>query len=517
MLCSRRLFISVLGAGDGLPQDAARLGVAELGRAARRALNEGDFNEERWKVFAHRASELAGQMNLDETARLASAFSTARMVDFHLFSQLSARALQCLPQPPTTSKTEMAVPDGSTDAASSSSPVSSRDLRRLALAFGRAQAFDSELMEAMVPLIADRVESFRPRELVHIVDAYARMPVQMPELFALVADALPHYLYDLEPTELAGLCRSFAEAAVYNEELIDALGAEATKRARSFGALECLVFLDGLSRLHAGLPEELRDIRRKSDTATVSALAEQLAGSASVLSAPELVRAFAALVRLDHYDPKLVHGRICAALALKLGQLVQASGTVAFSRPSLGANGFGGLAELLHCISLLPAQSQKSAELALATARLLVETLGEMLRWHSADEAQRGSQLSDPRGKAAASVGRLPDPHSLALAAAAVAQLGQNGREDEELLELLSAAVTGGRRGSTSEPIGSGGLEDSPVGQGASLSPPSTLLWLSSEEELGDLERAFSLCHSPAALPARSALAAEMARRLSSE
>ena len=33
------------------------------------------------------------------------------------------------------------------------------------------------------------------------------MPVQSPELFALAADALPPYLYDLEPGELAGLAR----------------------------------------------------------------------------------------------------------------------------------------------------------------------------------------------------------------------------------------------------------------------------------------------------------------------
>ena len=65
----------------------------------------------------------------------------------------------------------------------------------MAIACGKAQAFDSDLLEAnhkqngghfpsrklgrtcgcqgMVPLIADRVQEFRPRELVHIADAYA--------------------------------------------------------------------------------------------------------------------------------------------------------------------------------------------------------------------------------------------------------------------------------------------------------------------------------------------------------
>jgi len=28
------------------------------------------------------------------------------------------------------------------------------------------------------------------------------------------------------------------------------------KRARSFGAMECLIFLDGLSRLHEGMDED---------------------------------------------------------------------------------------------------------------------------------------------------------------------------------------------------------------------------------------------------------------------
>ena len=42
-----------------------------------------------------------------------------------------------------------------------------------------------------------------------------------------MAEVLPRYLYDLRPPELASLCRAFAEVALYNEPLSDALGAEA--------------------------------------------------------------------------------------------------------------------------------------------------------------------------------------------------------------------------------------------------------------------------------------------------
>eukprot|EP00747_Dinoflagellata_sp_TGD_P098978 gnl/TRDRNA2_/TRDRNA2_167608_c1_seq8.p1 gnl/TRDRNA2_/TRDRNA2_167608_c1~~gnl/TRDRNA2_/TRDRNA2_167608_c1_seq8.p1 ORF type:complete len:116 (+),score=24.96 gnl/TRDRNA2_/TRDRNA2_167608_c1_seq8:51-350(+) len=93
-------------------------------------------------------------------------------------------------------------------------------------------------MEELVPLIAHRVEEFRPRELVQVADAYARLPVASPELFALLADALPAYLYDLSPAEVAGLCRAFAEAAVYNAELTDALCME----VRQFQTSRCLIF-----------------------------------------------------------------------------------------------------------------------------------------------------------------------------------------------------------------------------------------------------------------------------------
>eukprot|EP00933_Yihiella_yeosuensis_P060654 TRINITY_DN633_c3_g1_i1.p1 TRINITY_DN633_c3_g1~~TRINITY_DN633_c3_g1_i1.p1 ORF type:complete len:511 (+),score=122.59 TRINITY_DN633_c3_g1_i1:61-1593(+) len=504
MLSGRRLLASAIGStgyGSVPLQDIARLGAAELGRAARRSLSEGDFGEERWKTYSARASELADQLTLDESARLASSFSTARLLDFQLFSRLSARALECLPSP------ESSEPSSSSTSKDGSSPfgedapqkhASATDLRRLALAFGRAQAFDSELMEALVPLIAERVEGFRPRELVHIVDAFARIPVQTPELFALVAEALPSYLYDLEPSELASLCRSFAEAAVYNEELIDALSIEASRRVRSFGALECLVFLDSLSRLHAGLPEDMHAIRRKNDTSTINALAEQLAGSASVLSAPDLVRAFAALVRLDHYDPKLIHQRICPALALKLGQLAQAPGITAFARTPQSAAGFGGLAELLHCLSLLPAQSQKSAELAMATARYLVEILEETL----AEDPVRQQKVSS-------SLGRIPDPRSLALATAALAQLAQDGAEDEELLSLLASAVIG--KQTTGQSLNNEGAQST---NAAPASNSTTLLFLASEEELEDLQRAFSLCKSKGPAEAASAaVAAELSRR----
>eukprot|EP00435_Cladocopium_sp_Y103_P018359 s1225_g4.t1 len=213
-------------------QDIENLAAAELGKAAK----------ERWTLYASRASQLVGELNFQEASRIASAFSTARYVEFPLFAKLSARALECLPKPI----------DNNGDKKEQASEVSAGDLRQMALACGRAQCFDSDLMEAMVPLIEERLQDFRPKELVQIADAY----VQSPELFALVAEVLPRYLYDLRPPELATLCRSFAEVALYNEELSDALAAEVEKRARSFGAMECLIFLDGLSRLHEGMDED---------------------------------------------------------------------------------------------------------------------------------------------------------------------------------------------------------------------------------------------------------------------
>eukprot|EP00931_Biecheleriopsis_adriatica_P076783 TRINITY_DN50459_c0_g1_i1.p1 TRINITY_DN50459_c0_g1~~TRINITY_DN50459_c0_g1_i1.p1 ORF type:complete len:517 (+),score=117.32 TRINITY_DN50459_c0_g1_i1:32-1582(+) len=484
----------------GLPlQDIPRLGSADLGRAARRSLAEGDLAEDRWAAYAGRAEEIVGELRLDEAARLAAAFSTARQVDFPLFVKLSARVRECLQgaEQQTCSEASGA---WKSEEDHGTSRVSASDLRRLAIAFGRAQAFDGELMEAMVPLITDRVEHFRPRELVHIADSYARMPVQSPELFGLVAEALPPYLYDLEPPELASLCRSFAEAAIYNEELIDALGEEARKRVRSFGAFECLVFLDGLSRLYEGLPEDLLCRRKEKDSATLAVMTEQLGASASSLSAQDLVRAFAALVRLDHYSPRLVHGRLCPALALKLGHLTQVPSPPAFARPPQAASGFNGLAELLHCLSLLPAQSQKSVELALETSRCLVESLTQTLKLHQTDLERRGAGTSRASH---GSVGRLPDPRAVALAAAAAAQLGQQGREEEELVELLGAALTG------RQPTGLAGAENS-------SNPSATLLSLASEEELEDLERAFGLCSSPSAAGTLSALAAEREGRQSS-
>lgn len=394
--------------------------AASLGRVMRRSLTEGDLVEDLWQSYSARASELVSELSIPEAARLAAAFSTARLVDFDFFARLSSRTLDCLRAP------EQEGGPGTYIAAA--------DLRRLALAYGRARAFDTELMEALVPVIAARVGDFRPRDLARIADAYARMPVQSPDLFALVADAIPSYLYDLEPAELASLCRAFAEVAVYNQELTDALCAEVVQRLRSFGALECLIFLEGLSRLNAGLPEDLR----RNDSETITSVVEQLTSLLSSLAVADLIRVFSALVRLDHYNPQLVHGRLCPALAQKLSQLQ-------------GPGAFAELAELLHCLSLLPAQSHKSAELALATA-------GAM---------RRGGL---PRGRL--------EPRALALAVAALAQLGQ---EDDELMALLASAVR-----PHPEP-GTAGLN------GRSGGALPELVTLASDAELLDLERAFAL------------------------
>jgi len=431
-----------------LHEDIEAMDAVMLGRAARRDLAEGYLVEERWQRYAARAVQLVNGLSFSETARLAAAFSTARVRDFDLYTQFSSRTMHCLRDPGLNS---------------AGSKIQAVDLRRLALAFGRVRSFDSQLMEALVPFIEENVEDFRPRDLARIADAYARMPVQSPELFALVADALPAYLYDLEPTELAGLCRSFAQAAIYCAELVDALCMEVRKRLRSFGAHECLIFLEGLSHLHAGLSEELQ----RRDTDTIGAVAEQLVRVLSTLGASELIRAFGAFVRLDHYEPQLMHHRLVPSLGLKLNQLQQ-------SGPSGAA--FTQLAELLHSLSLLPAQSHASAELATASITALL----------------RGGL---PRSR--------PEPGAVALAVAALVQLGQ---EDEELLRLLCSAV-----------IPASGQQASTWGATRARGNLPDMLALASYEELIQLRQAFGLCSSATVVAARNALDGELTARETAE
>jgi len=425
-------------------EEVEAMDAVMLGRAARRSLAEGHLVEERWQRYATRAVELVDGLSFCETARLAAAFSTARVLDFDLYTRFSNRTMDCLRNPGLNS---------------AGPKIQAADLRRLALAFGRVRSFDTELMKELVPLIEQNVEDFRPRDLARIADAYARMPVQSPELFALVADALPAYLYDLEPPELAGLCRSFAQVAIYSADLVDALCIEVRKRLRSFGAHECLIFLEGLSHLHAGLDEEFN----RSDTDTIADVAEQLVRVLSTLGASELVRAFSTFVRLDHYEPQLMHNRLVPALALKLNQLQQggSSGT-----------SFTQLTELLHSLSLLPAQSHASAELATATITALL----------------RGGL---PRSR--------PEPGAVALAVAALVQLGQ---EDEELLRLLCSAV-----------IPASGQQATTWGATRARGNVPDMLALASDEELMQLRRAFGLCSSATVVAAQNALDRELTVR----
>uniref|UniRef100_A0A7S1RGU8 Uncharacterized protein n=1 Tax=Alexandrium catenella TaxID=2925 RepID=A0A7S1RGU8_ALECA len=163
---------------------------------------------------------------------------------------------------------------------------------------------------------------------------------------------------------------------------------------------------------------------------------------------------------MDHYAPRLVHGKLCPALALRLGQLQ-------------GPSAFAQLAELVHGLSLLPAQSHKSSELALSALAAL--------RRHGA-----------PQG--------WVEPHTVALVAAALAQLGQ---VDEQLGDILAACVLGGaaqggeRRTESVGPRGPGGL-----------------LHLASEEELQDLQRALKLHQGvPSLIDSSRAIGEELARR----
>lgn len=410
--------------------EAKHMDAASLGRTLRGMLSEGNLAEEAWQKYAARASELSGELSVTESARLASCFAMARFQDFDLFARLSSSVMNRL------------------DVERS---VTALDVRRLAVAFGRVRAFDSELMHLLVPHVVDNIQDFRPRELVQVADAYARMPVQSPDLFALVAEALPSYLYELSPGELSSLCRAFAEAAVYNDELTDALCGEVVKRLRSFGAFECLVFLDGLSQIHVGLPVELT----RADGDTVAAVADHLATTLGSLGAKDLVKLFRALVRLSYYDQRLIHTRLCSAIAQKLGQLD-------------GPRNFTDLAELLHCLSLLPDQSHKSMDLALSAA-----------------DAMR--HLRSPR----------VEPRAVALAVAALAQLDHR---DEDLLGYLGsmvAPVSDGVQKITKDPHGSA----------------SELLALASDEELDVLGQAFALSDCEALEVAQLAVDDEKVRR----
>ena len=77
--------------------------------------------------------------------------------------------------------------------------------------------------------------------------------------------------------------------------------------------------------------QDVRLVRKARDGAVILAVTEQLAASASSLGAVELVKTFAALVRLDFYHQKLL-GNICAAIALKFPELLR-GGKPAFAQP----------------------------------------------------------------------------------------------------------------------------------------------------------------------------------------
>lgn len=278
-----------------------------LTKSVKIAVQEGDFSEQRWQQYTEQALTASGNMTMTDTLRLMSSFASAKVRNFRLYDRLCARVHSLLPD---------------------SGSLPPKDLRRLAVSLGRARTFDSELMEAIADLIVDRVEEFRPRELVHIVEAYSRMPVQSLNLFAIVADALPSYVYDLSVPEVAKLCRAFGEAMVYSQELTDALCVEAHHRRHDFGTIECLGFLDGLSYL-SELPADMK----RNDTEIVAAFVTQI--SFKLLSGVDLTRLLGALVRLDY--ARVVQERLCGALLGKAEHL----------------DDFASLVQLLHCLSLL--------------------------------------------------------------------------------------------------------------------------------------------------------------------
>jgi len=55
-------------------QEIERLSAAELGKAAKVSLAEGDLTEERWTRYSARASQLVAEVNFPEVTRLAAAF-----------------------------------------------------------------------------------------------------------------------------------------------------------------------------------------------------------------------------------------------------------------------------------------------------------------------------------------------------------------------------------------------------------------------------------------------------------
>lgn len=61
-----------------------------------------------------------------------------------------------------------------------------------------------------------------------------------------------------------------------------------------------------------------------------------------------------------------------------------------FGSKSQVSRGFAALSELLHCLSLLPAQSHKSMELIGTTKQAMTELLEQLLSQHAEELERRG-------------------------------------------------------------------------------------------------------------------------------
>eukprot|EP00397_Hematodinium_sp_SG-2012_P039521 GEMP01043163.1.p1 GENE.GEMP01043163.1~~GEMP01043163.1.p1 ORF type:complete len:294 (+),score=69.49 GEMP01043163.1:539-1420(+) len=217
-------------------------------------------------------------------------------------------------------------------------------------------------MRNLAPTLIDRVEEFNPRDVCHLIYAYARVPVADGDLFSMAASVLPSYVCDLRPTEIAHVAEAFANVSMYDERLFDALANEVMRRLRDFGAADLLTFFDALSTLNARMltnvgAEDFAGLCARDDEGLWDAFTQQVKHMVGSYSLQDLIKLLVLFQRENRYENRLVHHRLLPVMKTQLDR----ADRVAFE--SLGL--------ALQCLARLPWQSEVSVDLCYEICRRL--------------------------------------------------------------------------------------------------------------------------------------------------
>ena len=372
-------------------ESISALNALELCQVAGNSLLERRNDLHFWRAIGSRAAQIAPNLNSTQAARLIHtiqlADSSSNDCIIELTRIISARS---------ASRASM-----ENISLSEAIDLNATDVRKLVIAFCRGQAFDSELLSALLDKASASINDYNPHSQCSMVIALARIKFVHEDFITKVCESLVCNLVSISLHEIVAVLSAFSNLQVYDAPLVTAATAHLSASAAQLDVEDLRMFLLAQARL------KKRGVSRDDTAALVILISDCLRPQLRRLETREIFQVVFSLAELNALDGPFIRERLIPIIRKRLSE----------------EKGLRNAALALQLLSRLPFTCQGGADLKTEAIAILEAATAEDAAAQPAALAAgavAGAQVWDAlEGAGHEPLARLRDAEFSALAVAA--------------------------------------------------------------------------------------------------